>query len=196
MRKRHGLAFGDQILVESEEERQGKRSAELLRIKELALPTPVERPSIETTADEVIPTLLLTSLPSPVVISPSSDGGNSPLPWSSPPLSPALLSPMLPDPERTRKTRSSFNPVTTAGMWDSGVTEGPGLKRRPTSMFVMNERKRKQEKCNRSKSEDNRKDEKAKQKDDGDCMGLKRKGDWYKYKFKVHLKNLFKKEKA
>lgn len=63
-------------------------------------------------------------------------------------------------------------------------------------MFVMNERKRKQEKCNRSKSEDNRKDEKAKQKDDGDCMGLKRKGDWYKYKFKVHLKNLFKKEKA
>lgn len=38
MRRRYGLAFEDQALPESEEERQYKRSSELLRIKELALP--------------------------------------------------------------------------------------------------------------------------------------------------------------
>jgi hypothetical protein len=57
-----------------------------------------------------------------------------------------LPSPQLPENDRTRKTQSAFNPITTAGMWDSGVTDGPGIKKRPTSMFVMNERKKKEEK--------------------------------------------------
>ena len=79
-------------------------------------------------------------------------------------------------------------------MWDSGVTEGPGLKKRPTSMFVMNEKKRKQEKKGgRSKSKDNN----TKAGEDGsEGLGLKRKGDWYMYKIKLRLKNCFKKEKA
>lgn len=79
-------------------------------------------------------------------------------------------------------------------MWDSGVTDGPGLKKRPTSMFVMNEKKRKQEKKGgRSKSKDN----KTQAGEDGnEGLGLKRKGDWYMYKIKLRLKNCFKKEKA
>ena len=80
-------------------------------------------------------------------------------------------------------------------MWDSGVTEGHGLKKRPTSMFVMNEKKRKQEKKGeRSKS----KDRKTKQGDESSNEGLdlKRKGDWYMYKIKLRLKDIFKKDRA
>lgn len=79
-------------------------------------------------------------------------------------------------------------------MWDSGVTQGPGLKTRPTSMFVMNEKKRKQQKKDgRSKS----KDRKTKQSEGGEqSLGIKRKSDWYMYKIKLRLKDMFKKEKA
>jgi hypothetical protein len=61
-------------------------------------------------------------------------------------------------------------------------------------MFVMNEKKRKQEK----KSErGNRKDSKTKgSEDSGDSLGLRRKGDWYVYKIKLRLREIFKKEKA
>ncbi|KAH9864017.1 hypothetical protein J1614_009950 [Plenodomus biglobosus] len=194
MRKRYGLAFEDQALPESEEERQSKRSTELLRIRELALSTPIERPSMETNPIETKPQLTLTTITSPIVIPPTSDGPTSPI--IPPPLpSPALLSPSLPNLERTRKTQSAYNPVKTAGLWDSGVTDGPGLRSRPTSMFVSIERKRKQDKNKRSKSESNRKDSIVRSYEDEDFMGFKRKGDWYKYKLKTHLKNLFKREK-
>jgi hypothetical protein len=96
--------------------------------------------------------------------------------------------------ERSRKTQSAYAPITTTGMWDSGVTEGPGLKKRPTSMFVMNEKKRKQEKKGvRSKSKESK--TKASE-DSSEGFGLKRKGDWYVYKIKLRLKDMFKKEKA
>ncbi|KNG44873.1 hypothetical protein DDE82_005766 [Stemphylium lycopersici] len=188
MRKKYGLAFEDQTLVESAEERQMKRSVELLRIKELALPSPIERPSAET------PRPMPASIPSPIVIPPSSEGSTAP---TSP--TPLLASPVLSPPaqksERSRKTQSAFAPITTTGMWDSGVTEGHGLKKRPTSMFVMNEKKRKQEKKGeRSKS----KDRKTKQGDESsnEGLGLKRKGDWYMYKIKLRLKDMFKKDRA
>lgn len=185
MRKRYGLAFQDQALPETEEERQGKRSMELLRIKELALPSPSERPSIDASAHQVKTPHIVTAMPAPIVIPPSSDGLASPLL-----LSPPINSRLPRDPERARKTQSAYNPVTTAGMWDSGVAEGPGLKARPTSMFVMNEKKRKQDKkSERCKSKDSRND-------DHERFGLKRKGDWYKYKLKLHLKGLFKREKS
>ncbi|KAF2036711.1 hypothetical protein EK21DRAFT_51348 [Setomelanomma holmii] len=150
MRRRYGLAFEDQALPESEEERQTKRSVELLRIKELALPTTLERTSSET---------------------------------------PAV------DPKYNAATQSAFNPITTAGLWDSGVTERPGLKARPTSMFVLNEKKKKQErKRERSKSKENKKYERERLKEDKDCISLKKHGDWHK--FKTSLRGLFRREKA
>jgi hypothetical protein len=80
-------------------------------------------------------------------------------------------------------------------MWDSGVVEGPGLKKRPTSMFVMNEKKRKQEKKGeRSKSKDSKTKKSEQGGDQG--MGLKRKGDWYMYKIKLRLKDMFHKDKV
>ncbi|KAF2849846.1 hypothetical protein T440DRAFT_479656 [Plenodomus tracheiphilus IPT5] len=198
MRKRYGLAFEDQALPESEEERQGKRSMELLRIRELALPTPIERPSME--ASPVVETktrFTLTAIPSPIVIPPTSDGPTSPGPGITTPLgSPALLSPGLQSPERARKSQSAYNPVTTAGLWDSGVPDGPRLRSRPTSMVVSNERRRKEDKNKRSKSESNRKNSMVRGVEDDELMGLKRKGDWYRYKLKTHLKSLFKREKA
>jgi hypothetical protein len=184
MRRKYGLAFEDQTLVESAEERQLKRSVELLRIKELALPSPVERPSADTARPPP------AALPSPIGIPPSLEVPASPaLLLASP-----LFSPPLPDSERSRKTQSAYAPITTTGLWDSGVTDGPGLQKRPTSMFVMNEKKRKQEK----KSErGNRKDSKTKgSEDSGDSLGLRRKGDWYVYKIKLRLREIFKKEKA
>ncbi|CAO2655870.1 Nn.00g046730.m01.CDS01 [Neocucurbitaria sp. VM-36] len=192
MRRRYGLAFTDQAPQESEEEKQSKRSIELLRIKELALSSPLDRSSIETPVRESKPKS--AAIPSPIIIPCSSDDATAPTPLLSPP----LPSPPLPDPERARKTQSAYNPLTTAGLWDSGVTEGPGLKRRPTSMFVMSERKRKQDKKrSQSKSKENRKEEKRASIEDKECLGLKRKGDWYKYKFKLSLKGLFRKgEKA
>lgn len=198
MRKRYGLAFEDQALPETEEERQTKWSEEITRIRELALPSPNERRSIEKSVAEVKTLPMSTSVPSPSVVLLSFDGPVSPTPLLSPPLnSPPLLSPSLPHPERARKTQSAYNPITTTGMWDSGVTEGPGLKKRPTSMFVLNERKRKQDKkSERSKSKDNIREGKARRKENGEGCGLKRKSDWYKYKIKLHLKGLFHKEKA
>jgi hypothetical protein len=80
-------------------------------------------------------------------------------------------------------------------MWDSGVTQGPGLRRRPTSMFVLNEKKRKQEKKGeRSKS----KESKTKRSDQGSehGLGLKRRSDWYVYKIKLRFKDMFHKDKA
>ncbi|KAJ4371492.1 hypothetical protein N0V83_004710 [Neocucurbitaria cava] len=196
MRRRYGLAFADEAPQESEEEKQNKRSIELLRIKELALPSPLNQSSIETSPVAESNSKPAATIPSPIRFSPSSDDAKVPTPLLSPP----LLSPPLPDPERTRKTQSAYNPVTTAGMWDSGVTEsGPGLKKRPTSMFVMSERKKKQEKKKsggRSKSKENRREEgggggKKVSVQDKDYLGLKRKGDWYRYKLKVSLKGLF-----
>jgi hypothetical protein len=184
MRRQYGLAFEDQTLVETAEERQLKRSVELRRIKELTLPSPVERPSVETARSPP------AAIPSPCVISASLDGPTSPVPLLASP----LLSPPLADSERSRKTQSAYAPITTTGLWDSGVTEGSGLKKRPTSMFVMNEKKRKQEK----KSERGKtKDSKTKgSEDSAETLGLRRKGDWYVYKIKLRLKEIFKKEKA
>lgn len=195
MRKRYGLAFEDQALPETEEERQSKRSGELLRIKELTFPSAIGLPSIDTPVTEDRSRPFQTTIPSPLVI-PPSDGVRPPALQSAPLLSPPLLSPPLPDPERARKTQSAYNPVTTAGLWDSGITEGPGLKARPTSMFVMNERKKKEEKKReRSKSKESRKDGRRRSVDSKDyCSGLKRKGDWYRYKLKLTLKGMFKRE--
>lgn len=166
MRKRYGLAFEGESVPESEEERQGKYSAELLRIKELALPAGLERISSDSFAEQPPP------VHSSIVIPPSSDGPKSATP---------LLSPALPDTDRTRKTQSAYNPVDTVGMWDSGVHEGPGLRSRPTSMFVLNEKKRKQEK-KRGRSKDN---------DKGVAV---KKNEWHR--FKTSLKGLFKRDKA
>ncbi|XP_014560908.1 hypothetical protein COCVIDRAFT_12407 [Bipolaris victoriae FI3] len=179
-RKRYGLAFEDETLVESTEERQMKRSIELLRIRELQLPSPIERPSVETSRPDA------NQLPSPIVIPPSPVEPASPAPLLDSP----LLSPPLPDTKRPRKTQSTYAPITTTGMWDSGVVDGPGLKKRPTSMFVMNEKKRKQEKKGeRSKSKDS-KTRKGEQSSDH-SMGVKRKSDWYVYKIKLRLKDMF-----
>jgi hypothetical protein len=102
----------------------------------------------------------------------------------------------MPQTERSRKTQSAYAPITTTGMWDSGVTEGPGLKKRPTSMFVMNEKKRKQEKkVERSKSM-KEKSKASEESNEGLGPKSKRKGDWYMYKIKLRLKDIFKKDKA
>lgn len=62
-------------------------------------------------------------------------------------------------------------------------------------MFVMNEKKRKQEKKGgRSKSKEGK--SQATTEDGNEGLGLKRKSDWYMYKIKLRLKNCFKKEKA
>ena len=87
-------------------------------------------------------------------------------------------------------------------MWDSGVTEGPGLKRRPTSMFVMNERKRKEEKKRgrsegRTKKQERDAVDRSTSKEDfskgereKDCTGMRR-------RLKNSLKGMFtRKEKA
>jgi hypothetical protein len=188
MRRRYGLAFEDQALPESEEERQTKRSVELLRIKELALPTTIERTSSESPTRDTARRSTGATVPSPIAIPPASN-------MTPPILSPSLLSPPLPDPDRARKTQSAYNPITTAGLWDSGVTERPGLKSRPTSMFVLNEKKKKQDrKRERSKSKEDKKYERDRLKDDKDYVSLKRHGDWYK--FKTSLRGLFRREKA
>ncbi|KAJ4295346.1 hypothetical protein N0V90_007357 [Kalmusia sp. IMI 367209] len=143
LRKRFGLALEDQPVPETEEERQSKRSIELLRVKELALLPP--------------PTLSSDSNPL------------SPIPSIEPPMSPAdpLPSPTLSNP-RAKKTRSAYDPVPTAGLWDSGVVEGRGLKTRPTSLVVVNDKKKKaKRKEERSKSRDKPKEKKEKKEKDG-----------------------------
>ncbi|OAG12256.1 uncharacterized protein CC84DRAFT_1159598 [Paraphaeosphaeria sporulosa] len=144
LRKRFGLALEDQPVLETEEERHIKRSMELLRVKELALQPP--------------PTFS------------SDNGALSPIPSIEPPMSPTdpEPSPTLPD-ARTRKTRSAYDPVPTAGMWDSGVVEGKGtLRTRPTSLVVVNDKKMKaQRKEQRSKSRDKNKEKKEKKEKDG-----------------------------
>lgn len=181
MRRRHGLAFQDEPLPESEEERQVKRSVELLRIKELALP---ERLSSETSVNNTHPTV--TTIPLPIVTRPSNDGTTSPAP---------LLSPPLPDPERSRKTQSAYQPIETAGLWDSGVTERSGLKSRPTSMFVINEKKKKQErKRERSRNKEDKKPQVERFLDEKDAISVKIHGDWHR--LKNSFKNLFRREKA
>ena len=188
MRRRYGLAFEDQALPESEEERQTKRSVELLRIKELALPTTIERTSSESPTRDTTRRSTGATVPSPIAIPPASN-------ITPPILSPSLLSPPLPDPDRARKTQSAYNPITTAGLWDSGVTERPGFKSRPTSMFVLNEKKKKQDrKRERSKSKEDKKYERDRLKDDKDYVSLKKHGDWHK--FKTSLRGLFRREKA
>ncbi|KAL1652372.1 hypothetical protein SLS61_004974 [Didymella pomorum] len=190
LKKRYGIPSQVETLSETEEDKENKRSEEILRLKNLALPTvsPVETPTVE--APPRPPVLII---PTPTVIRPSTDGPSSPM---------LLPSPQLPESDRTRKTQSAFNPITTAGMWDSGVTDGPGLKRRPTSMFVMNERKRKEEK-KRGRSEGRTKkqerdaiDRRTSKEDlkkgskDKDCTGIRA-------KLKNSLKGMFgRKEKA
>ncbi|KAF2465422.1 uncharacterized protein BDR25DRAFT_306581 [Lindgomyces ingoldianus] len=139
-RKRFGLALEDQTLAETEEERQSKRSTELLRIKELSLPSSQANSPVST--------------PGPVqILEPPRELFRSPSPTS-----PSL---------RPTKTQSAYNPITTAGLWDSGVAEGSGLKSRPTSLVVVNEKKeRAKKKQERSKSKEKNKDqEKEKEKD-------------------------------
>jgi hypothetical protein len=159
MRRRYGLAFANQPLEESEEERQVKRSVELLRIRELALPTTLERSSSD---------LLVTEIAVPVIIPPSPTDPTSPA---------ALLSPPLPDPERKRKTQSAYTPIATAGLWDSGVT---GVKSRPTSMSVLNKKMAKIErKRERSKTKEEKRERKFDEKESED----EKKGtEWWRFK--------------
>ncbi|KAF2261614.1 hypothetical protein CC78DRAFT_347224 [Lojkania enalia] len=128
-RRRFGLALEDQTLTETEEERQSKRSEEILRMKELALSSPRDQS---------------TSSPPPVrILEPPAQTYRSP-------------SPASPTNPRTFKSRSAqYDPVTTAGLWDSGVVEGSGVKRRPTSLVVVNEKKEKEKRRQeRSKGRD------------------------------------------
>ncbi|KAF2866921.1 hypothetical protein BDV95DRAFT_583199 [Massariosphaeria phaeospora] len=137
MRKRFGFGLGleSETLSETDEERQTNRSIELLRIKELAVPDPVAPPPAQIQIQ--IQTQTPTAPPPIQIIEPPSE-------HRSP-------SPASPD-ARALKTMSAYNPITTTGLWDSGVQDGgPGMsKRRPTSMVVVNEKlekaKRKQEK--------------------------------------------------
>ncbi|KAF2449463.1 hypothetical protein P171DRAFT_325544, partial [Karstenula rhodostoma CBS 690.94] len=135
LRKRFGLAFEDQPVLETEEERQSKRSMELLRVKELALQPP---PTLSPNNNPLSPILSI-----------------------EPPTDPEP-SPALPD-ARARKTRSAYDPVPTAGMWDSGVESKGTLRTRPTSLVVINDKKMKaQRKEQRSKSRDKSKEKKEK----------------------------------
>jgi hypothetical protein len=137
-KKRFGLGLGDEPLKESEEERQCKRSSELLRIKELSIPTTPSSPN--------------------QTLEPASSAG---LAASDRSLSPASSNP------RTKKTRSAYNPITTAGLWDSGVAAGRGLKTRPTSMVVVQGKKnkaRRKEARTRSKEREREKSKERKEK--------------------------------
>ena len=193
LKKRYGIPLQVETLSETEEDKENKRSEEILRLKQLALPTPIEVSPTETHAIEAAFRPPVLVIPTPTIIRPSTDGPASPM---------LLPSPQLPESDRTRKTQSAFNPITTAGMWDSGVQEGPGLKRRPTSMFVMNERKKKEDKKG-GRSEDRTKKQEREAADrstskegmkkgykEKDCTGMRQ-------KLKNSLKGMFgRKEKA
>ncbi|KAF2205543.1 hypothetical protein GQ43DRAFT_348448, partial [Delitschia confertaspora ATCC 74209] len=139
-RKRFGLALENQGIAETEEERQSKRSLELLRLKEMAL------------------------LPSPPL-----SQTNHVLEESTTRLALQILEPQkreiprTPSPatqeRRQTKSQSAYNPITTAGLWDSGVANGNGLKSRPTSLVVLNEKN--------AKALKRKKDKKEKEKDKG-----------------------------
>jgi hypothetical protein len=192
MRRRYGLAFEGEALPETEEERQVKRSVELLRIKELAIPSIVERFSSEISATSSPTRTTVVAIPSPIVIAPSAA---SPTPTLL--LSPPLLSPPTTDSERSRKTQSAYNPITTTGLWDSGVTEPSRLKSRPTSMSVIMEKQKKQDRKreNSKKSKQEKKAEKEKAKyDEGDYGSLKKPRDWHR--FKSSLRGLLRREKV
>ncbi|PSN61054.1 hypothetical protein BS50DRAFT_444500, partial [Corynespora cassiicola Philippines] len=115
-RKRFGLALQDQTLPETEEERQGKRSVELLHVKELSFPSPTESAA--------------SPKPAPIQIV------QPPTPTENLPPSPSPASPT----PRAIKAQSAYNPITTTGLWDSGVVDGPGIKKRPTSMVIVNQK--------------------------------------------------------
>ncbi|KAH4131094.1 hypothetical protein HBI24_020170 [Parastagonospora nodorum] len=142
MRQRYGLAFEGETLCETEEERQNKRSVELLRIRELALPPTIELPSVE------------------------------------------------PPTERSRKTQSAFEPLKTAGLWDSGVAEErPGrLKPRPTSLSVILDKQKRQDR-KRERSKD-----KSLRVESSDYGSLIKRRDWAR--IKSSLRGLFKRDKA
>ncbi|KAF2271579.1 uncharacterized protein EI97DRAFT_437685 [Westerdykella ornata] len=149
-RKRYGLAFEDQSLPETEEERQSKRSIELLRMKELARTTP----------------------PVPAPPFPSSDNGLAPPTHSLQPLNgdePSRDPSPVPRAEKTRKTQSAYNPITTKGLWDSEVVDGPGgKKRRPTSLVVLKSKKEKEQKKNKKQEKGKRREkEREKENDKG-----------------------------
>ena len=132
-RKRRGLALQDQTLPETEEERQGKRSVELLHVKELSFPSPTESAA--------------SPKPAPIQIV------QPPTPTENLPPSPSPASPT----PRAIKAQSTYNPITTTGLWDSGVVDGPGIKKRPTSMVIVNQKMEKaKRKEQRSKSKEKR----------------------------------------
>jgi hypothetical protein len=193
LKKRYGIPFQVETLSETDEDKENKRSEEILRLKQLALPTPIEVSPAETPAVEAPPRPPVLVIPTPTVIRPSTDGPSSPM---------LLPSPRFPELDRTRKTQSAFNPITTAGMWDSGVQEGPGLKRRPTSMFVMNERKRKEEKKRgrsegRTKKQERETVDRSTSKEDLKKGNKEKDGTGMRWKLKHSLKGMFgRKEKA
>ena len=64
-------------------------------------------------------------------------------------------------------------------------------------MFVMNERKKKEEKKRaRSKSKDNLEGERRRSIPHEELLELKRKSGWYKHKLVLALKRVFKREKS
>jgi hypothetical protein len=157
LRKRFVPGLENQVLPETEEERQIKRSVEILRVKELVLPnSPINhsRPNL-----------------APIIIEPPSPDLRSPSPTSIDP--------------RTLKTQSAYNPVTTAGLWDSGVVDRPGLKTRPTSLVILNEKKEKAK----------RKQEKSKSKVQGNFLEVNGQGSSKSRRFKDCFRGIFHKEK-
>ncbi|RMZ73849.1 hypothetical protein GMOD_00004647 [Pyrenophora seminiperda CCB06] len=196
LRRKHGVTFEDQALVEAVDERRMEPSVNLLRVKELPLAAPIERPSAESTRSA------LAVAPSHAAITPSPEEPLASPPTPTLPLqSSPLPSPSALDSERTRNTKSTFSPVITTGLWDSGVTEGHGLKKRATSMFVLNEKKRKQEKrssIERSKSNSKSKSKPNKTQDtsDNSIKDLKIKRESHMYRIKLRLRDFFGKNKA
>ncbi|CAI6320863.1 unnamed protein product [Periconia digitata] len=158
-KKKFGLALEEQILIETEEERQARRSTEILRIKELSLP-PTTTPTL------MYPTHQLSPIPSAVDPGPTLHdiSNNSNLLAASSPLSPSVN-------PRDRKARSAYDPVVTAGLWDSGIVEGGGrLKTRPTSMVIVNEKKQKaakKESKNKDKGKKEKKPKESRRKSEG-----------------------------
>ncbi len=165
LKKNTGVVLENQVLQESEEERRNRRSSEVLRLKQSL---------IHTQVTEDVSGSGLATIPSRTATPPT--------PKSAMTVSSQPMSLPQPNPERERKVQSAFNPVTTTGLWDSGVTDGSGLRKQPTSMFVMNERKKKQEK---RKSVENQ-----------EVLGLRRKSAWYKYKLTLKIKGMFQKERS
>jgi hypothetical protein len=156
LRKRFVPGLENQALPETEEERQIKRSVEILRVKELVLPTSPPNSSRPNLA--------------PITIEPPSPDLRS--------LSPSI------DP-RTLKTQSAYNPVTTAGLWDSGVVDRPGLKTRPTSLVVVNGKKEKEK----------RRQEKSKSKEKTRYLEVDGEGSSKSQRFKSCFRGIFHREK-